>query len=135
MPPKRVYVLDSYAILAMLEDRPGADKVSQIIADAKTDKYMSVINLVEVLYIIERRRSQKAAAEVKEAILETEDLKLMPVDLERAAAAAGIKAKGGLSYADCFTVALAKELRGTILTGYPEFSKAESQVKIEWLTE
>ena len=38
------YVLDSYALLALLEDEPGAERVSEVIADSATAKYMSVVN-------------------------------------------------------------------------------------------
>lgn len=127
------FVLDSYAILAMLEDQPAAARVSEVISKPGVAIFMSVINLGEVLYIVERRRSSGAAAEVAQALAATEEIRLVDASFERVQIVAGIKARGGLSYADCFAVALAKETEGTILTGDREFGKVEKEVAIEWL--
>jgi predicted nucleic acid-binding protein len=54
------------------------------------------------------------------------------VELTRQAAA--FKARGGLSYADCFAAALAKERKLELLTGDPEFKTLEKDIKISWLT-
>lgn len=131
--PLSRYVLDSYAILAMLENQPGADRVSEVIASPNAAVFMSVVNLGEVLYVVERRRTRKAAADVAQALVATEEIRLVDVTFERVQIAAGVKALGGLSYADCFAVALAKEVKGAILTGDPEFAKAGAGVVIEWL--
>ena len=131
--PLNRYVLDSYAILAILENQPGADRVSEVIASPDAAIFMSVVNLGEVLYIVERRRSRQAAADVAQAIIATEEIRLVDATFERAQITAGFKALGGLSYADCFAVALAKEVSGTILTGDPEFTKAGAGIEIEWL--
>ncbi|MBP9665121.1 MAG: PIN domain-containing protein [Pyrinomonadaceae bacterium] len=47
--------------------------------------------------------------------------------------AAGYKAGGGISYADCFAAALAKQTNATLITGDREFKKLESEITIEWL--
>ena len=44
---KDIYVLDACAMIAFLQDEPGADKVAAILTNAKTDKnkvYMNTIN-------------------------------------------------------------------------------------------
>ncbi|MDP1808273.1 MAG: type II toxin-antitoxin system VapC family toxin [Actinomycetota bacterium] len=132
MPADR-YVLDSYAILAMLEDESGAEQVSSVISSSKTTVFMSVINLGEVLYIVQRRRSAKLAAQVAQDIVATEDIHLVDATFERAQVAAGIKARGGLAYADAFAVGLAKEIKGIILTGDREFASVEKDIDIRWL--
>lgn len=131
---KKPYVLDSFALLALLEDQQGAEQVSNIISDSSVDKYMSVINLGEVLYIVERRRSDEAANDVLQAVLAEDNINLVEVTLDRVAHTAKVKALGGLSYADCFVVALAREIDGIVLTGDPEFSQVEGEIKIEWLS-
>ena len=48
-------VLDSYAVIAFLEDEPGADVVRNLILKAEDGKVklaMSVVNLGEVWYAI-----------------------------------------------------------------------------------
>lgn len=131
--PKEAYVLDSHALLLMLEDRAGAEEVNNIIASSDTEVYMSVINLGEVLYIVERRGSYQSAMNVKKAVVESDGIELVDVTLERVSSAARIKSKGKLSYADCFAVALAKEINAIIVTGDSEFLNVEPEVKIKWL--
>lgn len=131
--PSKHYVLDSYALLAMLEDQPGAERVAEIISSPGGAVYLSVINLGEVLYIVERRRSTQAASEVAGAVVATEEIQLVDATFERTQIAANVKARGGLSYADCFAVALAQETGGTIITGDPEYAKVEKEIRVEWL--
>lgn len=50
------YVLDASAILALLADEPGADRVAQILDDTQALASVSTINLGEVYYIVLRRR-------------------------------------------------------------------------------
>lgn len=53
------------------------------------------------------------------------------MDLTREAAR--FKAAGGLSFADCFGVALAHRRGSAILTGDPEFRSVAHQVEVDWL--
>jgi ribonuclease VapC len=49
----RRYVLDSYAMIAYLEDEPGADRVAQVLRQliqGKVKGFMSVVNWGEVYY-------------------------------------------------------------------------------------
>ena len=53
------YVLDSFALLAYLEGGAGMSKVRAALegaAAARHHVYMSLINLGEVLYVVERER-------------------------------------------------------------------------------
>jgi ribonuclease VapC len=129
----KVYVLDTYAVLCFLEDEPGSHLIAEIIMQPKALLYMSVVNLGEVYYIITRRRSRLQAEKVKQAILDTESITLVNIDLKRALLAAAIKAEKKISYADCFTIALAKEKNATIITGDQEFAQVADEVAIEWL--
>ena len=58
MPKKpRAIVLDSWAVIAYLEDEPAAEKVADIIADAHEQQIqllMTVVNAGEVWYIVAR---------------------------------------------------------------------------------
>jgi PIN domain nuclease of toxin-antitoxin system len=126
------YVLDSFAMLCLLEDQAGAERVGELIADPTVAKYMSVVNFGEVLYIIERRREHDSAHLIQ-AVTEGKEIMLVDVDLEQTVRAARLKAIGGLSYANCFAVSLAKGLGAVIVTGDPEFSAVEGDVPVEWL--
>ena len=60
-------------------------------------------------------------------------IEVVPVDRGLARLAAGFKARGGLSYADAFAAALAKERNAGLLTGDPELKTLENEIKILWL--
>ena len=129
------YVLDSFAVLAYLEDEAGADRVNAILAAARQGRasvWMSIINYGEVIYITEREQGLFAA---QRAIAAMDQLPMSVVDADRrlTLAAAKIKAHHGISYASAFAVALAQAKRATVLTGDPEFRKVEQLISIDWL--
>jgi predicted nucleic acid-binding protein len=55
------------------------------------------------------------------------------VDWELTRQAALYKTKGNISYADCYTAALAKLRKGEVVTGDKEFKILAGEVKISWL--
>lgn len=125
------FVLDSFAILALVENEPGAQAVADIVGDETVQLYMSVVNLGEVYYIVSRKRGERAAEEVVRGVMEEESLTLAEVTWPRAKEAARIKAAGGLSYADAFALGLAQEVRAPVITGDPEMRVAAAKVGVE----
>jgi uncharacterized protein with PIN domain len=109
-------VLDAWAILALLNDEPAAAQVEAAL-DAG-DAAMSWINLGEVLYKAIQRRGETAARAAVEAVQQRVHAELPDEALIRAASRH--KARGGISYADCFAVATAERHRAPLLTGDPE---------------
>jgi len=131
------YVLDSYAILALLNDESGAARIATLLQQAENDEVtlsMSLINLGELAYIVERRWGQEKLRTVL-AYLEETALNIVPASKERVLAAATIKARYPMAYADAFAASLGRELSATLLTGDPEFQIISDQVAIEWLSE
>lgn len=132
---KPKYILDSYALLAYFQAETAGVKVRKILKDATTHHavaYLSVISLGEIYYIIARKTGEERA----DASLE--DISCLPISLidatkERVLAAAHVKARYAVSYADAFVVAAAVEHSATIVTGDPEFKEAESLAAILWL--
>ena len=128
-------MLDSYALLSYLENEAGALQVESLLSQAETGPsrlWMSIVNLGEVLYITERERSLAHSRNVLAAVEQ------LPVDMvvaDRACtlAAAHIKARFPLSYADAFAAALAQIKGVPLVTDDGEFSRVESLVAIEWL--
>ena len=132
---KSIYILDSFALLAFLEGEPSADRIRVILQAAQEERalvYLSVINLGEVLYITERKRSLVIAQQVLAAI-EQLPLELLEASQTRVLAAAHIKANYPISYADAFAVAAAQEFQATVVTGDPEFAKVTAIIRVEWL--
>ncbi len=128
-------VLDSFALMAFWRDEPGAGKVERYLRRADTGEVslaMSIINVGETLYLVERQhgeeRARWALAFIQESLIQ-----VYPASLERVLAAAHFKAHHPISYADAFAAALAEELGATLLTGDPEFKALEGRLSIEWL--
>lgn len=132
---KKSYVLDSYALLAYFADEKGRGPVEKLLTDALNDEVlikMTVINLGEVIYIIERKRGLPDAQLTLSRIKEL-PIKLIDIDEDLALAAAHIKAERSIAYADCFAAALSKLQKAVLFTGDPEFKKLEKDIEIFWL--
>lgn len=125
------YVLDTYAILTVIEDEPGAQTVAEIITTQGAMLYLSIISLGEIYYILLRRRGEQAAEEVVQNTLAEQSLALVEVTWPKVKDAARIKAIGGLSYADSFVLALGKELNAPVVTGDPEIKAIAREIGVE----
>jgi len=135
MASKSAYVLDTFALLAYLKDEPGAARIEDILEQAGKEKchlFVSIINLGEVFYIVERKGGVPEAQDAL-ALIQQLPLEVLPADEQTVSAAAHIKATHRLSYADAFAVVGALDKDAVVLTGDPEFAAVESIVKVEWL--
>jgi len=130
-------VLDSWALMAFLQDEPAAAEVEKLLVKAAEDKHkllLCVVNWGEIYYAIARTEGQ-AVAEQKVADLATLAIELVPLsdDLKLVREAAKLKASKKMAYADCFAAALAKLRNVEVVTGDPEFKEVEGEVKVAWL--
>ncbi len=135
MANKPVYLLDSFALLAYLNDEAGCTRVQEILALAEGRKcrvVMCLVNLGEVLYISERERGLAMAQSVL-ALAERLPLELLDASRDLVLDAAHIKAHQPLSCADAFAAAAAVRENAVVVTGDPEFKSVEELIKIEWL--
>lgn len=135
MAKPKAYVLDSWSMMAYLEDEPAGQTIADLIADAHetgVPLMMSVVNAGEVWYIIAREVS---ADEADSSIAEIKHLGIEFVDANWGLTqeASRFKAKHKMSYADCFAAALAKENKAALVTGDPEFKQIEDHVRISWV--
>src|SRR4030095_15134074 len=127
-------VLDSWALIAFLENEPAAEPVEKLLAQAAAEKHkllLSVVNWGEIYYNTMREVSQEAAEQ------KAHDIAALPIDivgvgddLALARQAAIFKATHKMSYADCFAAALAKLKNAELVTGDPEFKEVEKEIKI-----
>jgi ribonuclease VapC len=127
------YVLDSFAVLAYLSAEEGMARVQEVLADASAGRctaLLSLINLGEVAYIIER---EQGLARVHETLgmIDQMPIEVLPASREAVLAAAHIKAKHAIAYADAFAVAAAQSVDGVVLTGDPEFDAVKELVRVE----
>lgn len=129
------WVLDSYAVLALLQKEPGAEEVLERLEQAQQGGervLMTWVNAGEVLYAVERRRGADNVPQVL-GLLEASALRFVEVDRELTLTAATIKASHRLAYADAFAAALAIREGAPLITGDPEFRQLQDQVTIHWL--
>jgi ribonuclease VapC len=135
MPKSPSYILDAFALMAYLENEPGAERVEAILEDAEKGKshiYISIINLGEVVYNIERKHGLSKAQDAL-GLFQKMPIEILPADNQTVLAGAHIKANYPLSYADAFVVVAAQHINGIIMTGDPEFQDITELVEIEWL--
>lgn len=133
----RPYVLDSFALLAYLEGEAGMPRVRSVLEGAGAQRhavYLSLINLGEALYITERERGLVEARRVLGAVDQL-PLEILEVSRATVLAAAHIKARFSISYADAFAVVAAQDHGGVVLTGDPEFERLADAgvVAVAWL--
>ena len=117
------FVLDSYAMLAFFRNEEGAEKVAQLLHDAANDKYelyMPVINAGEVFYITYRKEGAAKADIALKALLKF-PIHIVGADMELTFAAANLKARYSISFADAFAAALTIKRKATLVTGDKEF--------------
>jgi predicted nucleic acid-binding protein len=128
-------VLDASAVLALLFDEPGAEKMENLFeqaADADKPMMMSAINWAEVLYKMQHKKGALGLEGARQ-LERTMPLAIEVVDRESAEAAAELKASHGLGLADAFAAALAKHKKAELVTGDLEFKEVENQIKINWM--
>ena len=136
MPKKpKAIVLDSWAVIAYLEDEQAAEKVADIISDAHEESIpllMTVVNAGEVWYIVARETSaDEADASIKQ--LRDLGIEFVEADWNLAKDAGYFKSKNKMSFAECFAAALARQRKGNLVTGDLEFKQIEREVAITWL--
>jgi predicted nucleic acid-binding protein len=131
----RSYVLDASAVLDLLENGPGAERVERILAAA--DKQvnavsMSVLNWGEVFYNVWQHHGEEAA---RSAIAELSRLpiEIVAVDQEQALKAGEIKALHKLSFVDCIAISLAELRNSTLVTADRDFQKVGRRIQVLWL--
>ena len=130
---KRV-VLDASAVMAFFEDRPGAEKVEELIRQAvegKKDLLMSVVNWGEVYYSVWRAKGHEAAKRVMAEIAQL-PIEIVDADREMTKLAAEFRAQHKLPYADCFAAALAQEHKAALLTTDKDFAEMDKHVNVLW---
>jgi len=131
----KAYVLDTWAVIAYLEDEPSAEQVENLIAGAHEQQIpicMTVVNVGEVWYIIAREVSEE---EADNSVKTLRDLRIQfeNLDWELTQGAARFKSRNKMSYADCYAAALAKSKKADLVTGDKEFKALEIEVKIQWV--
>ena len=131
------FVLDSFALLALFQDEPGAAQVDELVMKARkgqVELVLTLINYGEVLYNIEREQGIEQAKKTV-AIIDSMPISIVAADRDLTFSAAHLKANFPMAYGDAFAAASAASLGGSVVTGDPEFRKIESVVSVFWMRE
>jgi len=130
---------DSWAILALLRgEEPARGDVRRLLDDAANTGVrgsMCLVNAGEVYYIIARARGRAAADRVW-SMLAGLPVDLVAPDDELVLAAARLKARYPIAYADAFAAAMAIMQGRELVTGDPELAAVEAgePLRVRWLS-
>jgi ribonuclease VapC len=129
--PAARYLLDTSALLTLLEDEAGADRVQQVL---KSDSALiSAVSLLEVRYLTLQEQSE-SEADLRHALLKRSGASLLwDLDEPLLLTAAGFKARHVLSFADALIAASAYRHKAILLHKDPEFNALAGEVLLESL--
>jgi predicted nucleic acid-binding protein len=132
----RAFVLDANAILRLLLNEPGAQRVEQLIREARRSSVpllFSIANWGEVFYLSWQRHGEEVARRTIDD-LSTLPIQVLPLEFPQVRKAAELKAQHQIPYVDCMAAALAVLQQATLVTSDRHFEKLGKRFPILWLT-
>ncbi len=111
-----IYVLDACAMIAYLNDEQGAEVVEATLIEPANRCFAHAINLCEVFYQFHRAGGESAAVGAINDLNRMSIVERADFDQSLWQEAGKLKAKGKVSLADCFAIALTNRVGGTLLT-------------------
>lgn len=128
-----LYAFDANAIITLLEDRPGAEQVEQILLQRRegAEFTISAVTWGEVFYSMARKmpfdRLRAALNPLRHAI------EIVAADTMMAEHAAELKHSYKLGYGDAFAAALAIQRKAVLVTADPDFANLGKLIKLRML--
>jgi len=111
------FVIDASSLIAFLRHEPGAEVVRQILRDNPDVCYAHVVNLCEVLYDFRRQYGEDTAQQTIETLLSLGLIACDDIDFDFWQQVGRCKSDlRRISLADCFCIALAQRLDGSVVT-------------------
>jgi predicted nucleic acid-binding protein len=125
------YLLDTSALLTLIEDEAGADQVEQVLRRAEV--WLPWLALLETSYITQQEQGE-AEAEHRYAMIKQLPVTILwDMDEPTLLTAARLKATRRVSLADAIIAALAIRQNAILLHKDPEFEVLAEQVSLEAL--
>jgi ribonuclease VapC len=125
-----LYVLDTSAVISLIEDEAGADRVETLLESGRTFAPWPV--LMEVYYITRREHGQ-AEADRRYALLKSAIEVIWETDEPLLLTAARLKAQHTISFADALIAAYAVRRGATLVHKDPEYVALEDDIRLEIL--
>ena len=123
-------VIDTSALVAMLNDEPGAERIETAV-EADPVRLMSTVSYVETAIVIDTRFGEPGGREL-DMWLHRAAVDLVSVDSDQADAARVAyrmygkgRHRAGLNYGDCFSYALAKVSGQPLLFKGDDFARTD----------
>lgn len=127
-----IYVFDTSAWLALIEDEAGAETVQDVLERAASGNakiLVSFMSVMEVFYItLQERDIEEARTRLR--LLESLPITRVESTASLSVAAAKLKAKHRISVADAWIAALAQESSATLVHKDPEFEVMGDQIQV-----
>jgi predicted nucleic acid-binding protein len=128
---KEIYIFDTSALLAYIEDEDGAEDVETLFIKAESgdaEIYISFISLTEIFYItIQERGEAEASNRIK--LIQSLAVKIVESYEDLNLNAGKLKAANRVSLADSFIAALSQEYKGILVHKDPEFENISSPLR------
>jgi ribonuclease VapC len=130
----QTYVLDANALLNLLVNGPGAERVERLVRDARpaTPLLVSAVNWGEVFYISWQRHGEESARQTLADLLQL-SIRIVPVDIPQVLKAGELKAVHKIPYADSLAAALAALNQATLVTSDRDFEKLGRHFPVLWI--
>ena len=126
-----VFLLDSSALITLIDNEPGAQRVERVLSDA--EKLIPWTALLEVYYIARRERGE-AEADILYALLKRLPVKILwDMDESILLTAARIKSDYRCSFADAIISAYAILYKAVLIHKDPEFEQLRGEIQMEFL--
>ena len=130
----KTYVLDANALLDLLVNGPGAERVEHLLRSARpaTPLLVSAVNWGEVFYISWQRHGEESARQTLADLLQL-PIRIVPVDVPQVLKAGELKAVHKIPYVDSLAAALATLNQATLVTSDRDFEKLGRQFPVLWI--
>jgi ribonuclease VapC len=123
-------VIDTSALLAILQDEPERRKFNEAIEMADSRR-MSAVTFVESSMVVESRFGAEGVRDL-DRLIERAEVEIVPVDVQQARTAREAFARfgkgrhaAGLNFGDCFSYALARVLGEPLLFKGEDFGRTD----------
>ena len=130
------YVLDSSALIRYIDGESGGDRVKEILKECvkrRVEVWISAVQWGEIAGNLRKRLGAAHEERILSSILPSE-VRIVPVNGERAVHAAELRVDHKLAYADCFALELATDSPDHVLvTADFEFKSVDRVARIEFL--
>ena len=125
-------LLDTSALLALLEDEPGADEVIRLLKAAEQGRgevFASFASLTELQYLTEQEHGPQRASELT-ALVRAWPMRIVFPDAQLSLEAGKLKAGHSISFADAFIAATAISLGAELVHKDPEYESLADRLKL-----